>query len=81
MKSQTKIINPKSSLGIDQIDRALIDQDHKLQYVLSNQSADNSSYNIKDSIAYQIEEKIFECPDLEDNPLFQKLRNRLRQFF
>jgi len=48
--------------------------------VTSNPS-DPKAYNIRDSIAYQIEEQIFECPALEDNPLFQKLRNRLRLFF
>jgi hypothetical protein len=34
-----------------------------------------------DSLAFQIEEKGLECKALENNPIFQKLRLRLRKFF
>lgn len=37
--------------------------------------------SIKDTLAFKIEESGLECPILESNPIFQKLRFRLRQFF
>jgi hypothetical protein len=36
---------------------------------------------VKDSLAFQIEESGLECPELEDNQIFKNLRNRLRLFF
>lgn len=35
----------------------------------------------EEMLAYQIEERTLECKALESNPIFQKLRNRLKQFF
>lgn len=36
---------------------------------------------LRESIAFQIEEKGLVCPQLEDNPLFKRLKSRIRSFF
>ena len=37
--------------------------------------------HVRESVAYQVEESTLDCPELEDNPVFMNLRNRLRLFF
>eukprot|EP00347_Sterkiella_histriomuscorum_P017546 403348926 len=37
--------------------------------------------DVTQSLSYQIDEKSLHCPQLESNPQFIKLRNRMRQFF
>lgn len=36
---------------------------------------------VRDSLSYKIEESGLDCPDLESNPIYKNLRNRLRLFF
>jgi hypothetical protein len=35
----------------------------------------------EDMLSYHIEEETLKCPNLEDNPIFQKLKGRLKQFY
>jgi hypothetical protein len=36
---------------------------------------------VRDSLSFKIEESGLECPELEGNPIYKNLRNRLRLFF
>jgi hypothetical protein len=35
----------------------------------------------EEMLSFQIEEETLKCPHLEDNPIFQKLKLRLKQFY
>lgn len=35
----------------------------------------------EEMLSYHIEEETLKCPNLEDNPIFQKLKGRLKQFY
>jgi len=36
---------------------------------------------VRESVSYKTEETGLECPELEQNPIFKLLRNRVRLFF
>lgn len=47
----------------------------------AQQFGDQLVSDVRDSLAFQIGETGLECPELEGNPIFKNLRNRLRLFF
>eukprot|EP00347_Sterkiella_histriomuscorum_P008883 403343381 len=61
----------------DQFDSMIKDQND----LLSNMDNQQLLPQIEDLLSFKIEEKGLECPVLESNPIFQKLRLRLRQFY
>jgi hypothetical protein len=56
------------------------DQDRLLTFY-AQQFGKEMVSEIRESVSYQIEEASLDCPELEGNPIFKNLMNRLRLFF
>jgi len=61
--------------AVDQFDAAMRDSNDLL-----DQDDEALLPKIEELLSFQIEEKSLECRHLEANPIFAKLKNRLRQF-
>lgn len=66
--------------GDANFDAVLKENDHNLA-IFHQQFGSDLVNQVRDSIAFQVEESGLECPDLEENQIFKNLRNRLRLFF
>lgn len=61
------------------MDEMIRNEDSQLQE--NGGSIDERLGPITDSIAYEIDEQSLACPDLEENPIYIKLKKRLLKFF
>ncbi|TNV83407.1 hypothetical protein FGO68_gene17165 [Halteria grandinella] len=87
MKQQTtnqlrqSTVNPATaSLLQPDFDGLMKEQDRMLN-VYAQQFGRELVNEVRDSLSFKIEETGLECPELEGNPIYKNLRNRLRLFF
>lgn len=75
LNNNSSLQNRTGSNKNDNIDGALNEENQELEGIINNMKRDplNSSF-ITNTLAYQIEERSLNCPSLENNVLFQKLR-------
>lgn len=61
-------------------DGMMQDQDRLLN-VYAQQFGKELVKEVRESLSFKIEESGLDCPELENNPIYRNLRNRLRLFF
>lgn len=68
----------QSSNVIDHFDSLLRGQDDMMNNPLDDVEVLKKP---EEMLSYHIEEETLKCPALEDNPIFHRLKMRLRQFY
>ena len=59
----------------------LMKEQDRLLSMYAQQFGSELVTDVRDSLAFRIEETGLDCPELENNQIFRNLRNRLRLFF
>ncbi len=62
------------------MEQMIKDQD-KILAMLQSQFGPDLVAQVQASTSFKIEEESLNCPELDDNPIFRNLRNKLRHFY
>ena len=91
MKTQSSTTLNRNSMmtpgGIKGEDRqgegfeGMISEEDKILSVYAMQFGKEFVEQVRQSVSFKAEETGLECPELENNPIFKLLRNRVRLFF